>query len=86
MPCLKRLGLFIRPRLLKAAKPLNIIGEESPPLRLTQAFLKALVFIYSIWAIAAFNSSRDNFPDFTASIMDFGEAEILALVPDFLSA
>jgi hypothetical protein len=27
------LGLFIRSRLLKAAKPLNIIGEESPPLR-----------------------------------------------------
>ena len=86
MQCLKRLGLFIRPRLLKAAKPLNIIwgGIASPTL--TQTFLKVFVFIYSNEAIANFNSSRFSFPDLTASIMDLGEAEILALAPDFLLA
>ena len=73
---------FIRPRPIKGSYPLNLSGEESPPLR----FCYLSFLIYSIEAIASLSSSRLNFPDLTASIMDFGEAEILALAPDFLLA
>ena len=73
---------FIRPHPITGSYPINLRGEESPPLR----FYYLSFLTYSIEAIASLSSSRLNFPDFTASIIDLGDAEILALAPDFLLA
>ncbi len=65
--------------LITGSYPINL---NSPTLILSRAFEHFKLSAYdSKEAKASLSSSRLNFPDFTASMMDFGEAEILALEP-----
>ena len=67
---------FIQSLTYYGISPININGEtlilSFPFEHLTQA-------TYSRLFIASLSSSRLSFPDLTASIMDFGEAEIRAV-------
>ena len=83
--CLNPLGRIYSTTHYNGISPINIRwgGIASPTFKL---YLKKSFYDDSILDIASFSSSNDNFPDLTASIMDLGEAEILALEPLRLDA